>query len=111
MRSRANVDINFQRRHFECIARAIASCPEGLSRQELAEHFANRIGWTNPHFQRDKFIRWAMGDERSVSDLDREMQAEAKAAKLAARQAKAEAQKQAKLAKAETKYYAAVTRT
>lgn len=87
MRSRANAQVKLQRRHFEAIARVIADIPTlGYSehqRNQLAIFFANRLRWTNPNFDGDKFVQWANGDERSQSDIDRAERAAAKAQKAA----------------------------
>lgn len=58
------------RQHFELIADAIRTAPQNPTtrdgnaiRQDLAEHFADRLGATNPLFQRDKFIERATRPE------------------------------------------------
>lgn len=82
MRSRANAKINFQRRHFEFIARMIAQLPTNNNvRNYVATQFAHDLRYTNPNFQEDKFIAWANGDERSESEKNAELRAIRKAEK------------------------------
>lgn len=53
---------NFQHRHFAEIAaiiRAIPRDPDGhyYNRAAMAEHFADRLAWSNPRFDRARFLR------------------------------------------------------
>lgn len=63
-----------QRRHFEAIAGVIkrAVIP-GLTRQQLAEMFANDLGQYNDKFQRERFIEACltgkMGKSRSHKNI------------------------------------------
>ena len=101
MRSRANAQVNFQRRHFEAIARIIANFTAGPGelRDSLARHFASGLAYTNPNFDRDKFIQWANGDERSESDIRRAEIVKRRAEREANREAKRDAKARREAAK------------
>lgn len=113
MRSRANAQVNFQRRHFEAIARIIAAIPDQVnSRDQLARYFANGLQFSNPNFDGDKFIQWANGDERSESDKRRaemvQRRAEREAKREARRDAKARREAANEAANEAVGYYKAV---
>ena len=58
-------NIKLTKSQFELIAHTIRTLPIGGKpeydsehREAIAEHFANRLGSTNPNFKRERFIEW-----------------------------------------------------
>ena len=56
--------VNFQRRHYEFIARVIKSTQgiHGAVNREVAEAFADALAGTNDNFDRERFIKACVGD-------------------------------------------------
>lgn len=49
--------VEFQRRHFEWLAATIRTAPlYDVERGELARHFASALAFTNPQFNRERFL-------------------------------------------------------
>ena len=59
--------VNFQRRHYEFIARVVNDITKSTYVDEDASHlitvkFVNALQETNPNFDRDRFIKACVGD-------------------------------------------------
>lgn len=53
---------------FRLLAFCIWTAPEGLTKRQLAEHFAERLKGTNEAFDADRFVAASMGDVLSRRD-------------------------------------------
>jgi hypothetical protein len=54
----------FQRRHYEAIAAIIAAIPTRSERALTALWFSEQLAGTNPRFDRERFLRAAMGADQ-----------------------------------------------
>lgn len=62
-KSARSLNAGLQSRHFAQIAAIITRMPDRDQREEVAEHFAAELGYTNANFDRARFLA-ACGMER-----------------------------------------------
>lgn len=63
--------VKLQHRHYVKIAGIIADLPDPDLRERVAEHFANKLLGTNPHYSVHRFYTAAVGEPDNGRDRPR----------------------------------------